>query len=101
VKIISEIRDFYPPVINDDKLYEKVFNSLDNDLVEIIQQMMLAEDFSYYQKEIPGLFVMLGCKNENLGFVNSLHSCYFNFDEKVLLSGLNYFKKICEIFANQ
>jgi N-acetyldiaminopimelate deacetylase len=49
---------------------------------------MISEDFSYYQKEVPGLFVFLGVRNETKGFINGLHNSRFNFDEKNLLTGV-------------
>jgi len=49
---------------------------------------MLSEDFAFYQKEIPGLFIGIGTGNSQKGFDKSLHTSHFNFDEEVLISGL-------------
>ena len=46
---------------------------------------MISEDFSYYQKEVPGLFFMQGARNEEKGFVNGLHSLKFDFNEDTIL----------------
>ena len=49
---------------------------------------MLSEDFAFFQKEIPGLFIGLGTRNTEKGFVHDLHKTEFNFDESVLLTGV-------------
>jgi metal-dependent amidase/aminoacylase/carboxypeptidase family protein len=64
--------------------------------LDIIDPVMLAEDFSYYQREVPGVFFMLGTRNEKRGYVHPLHSCYFNFNEGVLTVGIEIFVRILE-----
>ncbi|MGE5633499.1 MAG: M20 metallopeptidase family protein [Caulobacteraceae bacterium] len=86
-----EIRDMYPAVNNDEGLFKKLTQAVDeNDLI-LLSPQTISEDYSYYQKKIPGLFVMLGSRNENLGFVYPLHSNKFNFNEEILLSGIQLF----------
>lgn len=84
----------YPPVINPKQIYELVNNLFDSSEKEVIQPMMFAEDFSFYQKEVPAFFTMLGTRNEDKMFIHPLHSCYFNFDESVLEVGLNYYIRL-------
>ena len=99
VTIDMEIRDFYPPVINDIYLYEIVYSSIasiDSNKIRHVDPLMLAEDFSFYQQEIPGFFMLLGSKNETKGFTSPLHSGAFDFDEEILISGLEAYLKICE-----
>lgn len=90
-KINLEIRDFYPAVNNDQNLYEEFINIIDSDKIIKLDPLMISEDFSYYQKEVPGLFFMLGSKNEEKGFVNGLHNVKFNFDEKIFLDALEIY----------
>ncbi|AOY76363.1 M20 metallopeptidase family protein [Clostridium formicaceticum] len=92
-KIDIVIRDMYPAVYNDSHLTE-IFIEAQKKCgidVEIIDPIMLAEDFSFYQREIPGLFFFLGTKNKEKGFTYPLHNGKFNFDEKVLGDGLQIF----------
>ncbi|SHK36536.1 hippurate hydrolase [Anaerobranca californiensis DSM 14826] len=96
VQIDMEIRDFYPPVINDNRLFQIVKSSLDPQRVEIVKPLMLAEDFSFYQQQVPGLFMLLGSKNEEKGFIHPLHNGAFNFDEEILLLGVETYIKICQ-----
>jgi len=84
----------YPPVINPKELYQFVDSVLLENEKELIQPMMFAEDFSFYQKEVPAFFAMLGSRNESKNYTYPLHSCYFNFDESVLEVGVNYYIRL-------
>ena len=84
----------YPPVINPKELYQFVDSVLLDNEKEVIQPMMFAEDFSFYQKEVPAFFAMLGSRNELKNYTYPLHSCYFNFDESVLEIGVNYYIRL-------
>ena len=52
---------------------------------------MTTEDFSWYQRFVPGMFFFLG-----LGDTPALHSDNFDFDESVLNIGADFFEKIAE-----
>lgn len=86
-----EIRDMYPAVNNDSELFGKLLDCLDKEDFIMLDPLALAEDFSYYQKKVPGLFMMLGSKNENMGYTYQLHSSSFNFNEEILILGLQLF----------
>lgn len=47
--------------------------------------MMLGEDFSVYQKRIPGVFVFVGAGNEEIGRAYPNHHEKFNIDEKAVI----------------
>jgi amidohydrolase len=51
--------------------------------------VMGAEDFSYFQKEMPGFFYFLGVRNEAKGFVHAVHTPEFDLDERALPLGVN------------
>lgn len=96
VKIDEKIDIVYPPVINDKELYKKFVDTMkDMNYVEH-EALTISEDFAYYQKEVPGVFMLLGTRSEEKGFVHPLHSCHFNFDERVLLKGVEAFARILE-----
>lgn len=92
------IRDMYPAVTNDAELFEQFKAVVGEDDLEIIKPMTISEDFSYYQKKVPGLFFMLGSRNTEMGFVNPLHSNKFNFNEEILLTGIQLFENIRKHF---
>ena len=86
-----EIRDMYPAVNNDRLLYGKLKEILNEDDFVYLNPLMIAEDFSYYQKRIPGLFLLLGSGNPDMGYVYPLHSNKFNFNEEILILGVQVF----------
>jgi amidohydrolase len=72
----------YPAVVNDAALAAEASEAL-ADLAVQTRPVMMAEDFSYYQREVPGLLMFLG-----LGQEEPLHSTHFDFDERILAYGL-------------
>lgn len=89
-----EIRDMYPAVTNDEKLFESFIKAAGEENLHVIKPMTISEDFSYFQKEVPGLFFMLGSRNEKMGYTNPLHSNKFNFNEEILLIGIQMFENL-------
>jgi len=86
-------RDMYPPVINDKNFTRVIFDVLGEAGLEI-NPLMISEDFSYFQRITPGVFMMLGSKNEKEGYVHPLHNCKFDFNPRVLLYGLQTYKNL-------
>lgn len=81
----------YPAVMNPPDLYRRIkaivpFRDLD-------EPSMTSEDFSWYQKQVPGIFFFLG-----LGDTPALHSRNFAFDESVLVKGADFFEQLAERF---
>ncbi|MDO4356282.1 MAG: M20 family metallopeptidase [Clostridia bacterium] len=81
----------YPPVINDPELTERL-KRLAGDRYMSIEPQTIAEDFSEYQKEIPGVFLFMGCGDE--AHHEPLHSDTFDFDERALLHSVALFEQI-------
>ena len=88
-----EIRmnDGYPAVMNPEGLYDRVRGCVD--FRELEAPSMTAEDFSWYQRYVPGMFFFLG-----LGDVPALHADNFDFDETILLKGADFFEELAEKF---
>lgn len=98
VDISYEMIDFYPVVNNDESIVDHVLKHLPKDSYEFVKPMMFAEDFAFYQQKVPGMFTMLGTKNVEKGYTHPLHSCYFNFDEKVLIKGVKLYLEIAKSY---
>lgn len=77
----------YPAVTNDPALVEKAHALAQ--FRELEEPTMVSEDFSWYQKQIPGVFFFLG-----LGDTPALHSENFDFDERILLKGADFFEAL-------
>ena len=58
-------------------------------LARLDKPVLITEDFSWYQRYLPGLFFFLGC-----GPAPALHSPDFQFDEGVLARGADLFTRI-------
>lgn len=84
----------YPVVYNDKKLVDELYDILDNDVIIENELFMTAEDFAEYQKYVPGVLMLLGAGNKEKGFTNPLHSSSFNFDESIMLLGIETVSKI-------
>lgn len=91
VKIDHQMLDYYPAVVNDPKLVDHLKSSLNGNQYQVIEPMTVSEDFAFYQQKVPGVFVMLGSRNESKGYHYPLHSCYFNFDENILDKGVELY----------
>ena len=79
----------YPAIHNPPELYEKVSKIAPFEYLP--EPSMTTEDFSWYQRFLPGMFFFLG-----LGENPALHSDNFDFDESVLTIGADFFEKIAE-----
>ena len=82
----------YPVTANDPKLTEKMLPTLERAAPGMVKQSELitgAEDFTYYQRQAPGLFVFLGITPpDQVGKAPSNHSPLFFVDEKALVTGV-------------
>jgi metal-dependent amidase/aminoacylase/carboxypeptidase family protein len=85
---------YYPPVNNNQELTDNVRNIVPKEMLHPINPMAIAEDFSYFQQRVPGLFIFLGSRNEEKGYTHPLHSNQFQFDEEILLTGIQLNKNL-------
>ncbi len=85
------VENYYPPLINSIHIIQMLKNKFD---IIQAQPKYTAEDFAYYLKKTSGAFAWLGIKDEN--HIAPLHNDKFDFDEKALLIGLNYYIKIAQ-----
>lgn len=97
VEISSDLMELYPVVNNDADIVEFIEKHLD-DNYEYIKPLMASEDFAFYQEKVPGMFTMLGTRNEEKGYVHPLHSCYFNFKDEVLARGVELYITIAKAY---
>ncbi len=79
----------YPAILNPGDLHDSVLSIAP--FAHLEEPSMTTEDFSWYQRTIPGMFFFLG-----LGDCPALHSGNFDFDEAVLEKGADFFERIAE-----
>ena len=83
------MNDGYPAVMNPPELYDRVKKIAEFE--ELDKPSMITEDFSWYQRTLPGLFFFLG-----VGDTPALHADDFDFDEEILVKGADFFESLAE-----
>jgi amidohydrolase len=82
----------YPVTVNDPELVEKTLPTMRRILgpknVTAQKAMMGAEDFSEFQKVIPGFFYFLGVGNPDKGITGALHTAEYEADEDSISVGV-------------
>ncbi|MFI3175260.1 MAG: amidohydrolase [Bacillota bacterium] len=91
-----QFNDMYRVVNNDASLVARL-KEVAGERYEESEAYMLSEDFSFFQETFQGVFFFLGTKNEGKGMIAPLHNSEFNFDESVLLVGVEMFLKMLGI----
>jgi amidohydrolase len=90
-----KIHEGVPTLENDaevaDFLYQVSGDILGKENVQYFPPVMGSEDFSYFTEERPSAIMRLGCSNREKRFTGTLHSPYFDIDEKVLEVGVAIF----------
>lgn len=80
-----------PPTVNDVACTERAKTVINNvfgkDALIDFPPMTGAEDFAFYQRKVPGVFIFLGAGNEDKGASYPQHHEKFNIDEDVLEVG--------------
>ena len=79
----------YPAIDNPAWLHDRVKEIAPFEHLQ--EPSMTTEDFSWYQRYVPGMFFFLG-----LGENPALHSSNFDFDESVLPIGADFFEHLAE-----
>jgi amidohydrolase len=86
------IETMYPATINNPVLTETMVPSLRRSAgaehLKIIPAVMIAEDFSFFQQKVPGLYFFLGVNPGVLPRTPAQHTVDFMLDEKALPIGL-------------
>ena len=79
-RLSLRVHQHYPPVINDEVLSASVPNA-----GRLEEPVLIAEDFSFYQRQVPGVFFFIGSGRDV-----PLHNSAFDFDESLLEAGQNF-----------
>ena len=89
----------YPVLVNDLTFTEAVHLKLQESFPELtiypeIEKTFAAEDFASYLQMMPGIFISLGNRNPEKRIVEINHSCTFDIDEEILITGTEIFYTI-------
>ncbi|HZS44306.1 MAG TPA: amidohydrolase [Blastocatellia bacterium] len=87
-----KIKELAALTYNDPKLVEQTLPTMKrimgNDNVLNPKPQMGAEDFSYYERVVPGFFYFLGVANQKKGITAMIHTPEFDLDEDALVIGV-------------
>jgi amidohydrolase len=87
-----------PVTYNDPRLVEETLPTIRRIVGEANvlapKPLMPAEDFSYYQKVIPGFFFFLGVGNKAKGLMPQWHTADFDVDEESLVVGVKVMSNV-------
>ncbi|MGB3906967.1 MAG: amidohydrolase [Methanomethylovorans sp.] len=94
----------YPVLVNDpvftsaaSKLLKQLFTKVDDNASPIFG----SEDFAYYLRQIPGMFLFLGTYDPKKDIIESNHSSSFDIDESILMQGVQILCSIALDFLNK
>ena len=96
-----DFADGYPAVINDEVPYQvmkEVIEKESIDYIELEEAYLYGEDFSFFSRLSPINYSFLGLRNEEKNYVSGLHTPTFNFDEKILKVGVQYYLGILKYY---
>ncbi len=88
-KFTIAVAEGYPPVINDEELFNSIKAKLSSDITVLPEPSMTGEDFSFYGEKGESFFFFLG-----IGTDMPLHADNFDFDEGALERGVEFYKKL-------
>jgi uncharacterized hydrolase SH1513 len=100
-EIRVEFAEGYPAVINDSNPYEvmrEVVSNKEISYIELEEAYLYGEDFSFFSRLSPINYSFLGLRNEEKDFISGLHTPTFNFDEKILATGVKYYLGLIEYY---
>ena len=96
-KATVDIQVMYPVTYNDPGLTARMAPSLQKvvgpEKIKLTEPVTMAEDFSFFQQKVPGLFFFLGAYPEEMNLTKQPvhHTADFMIDEKALLTGVKAF----------
>ncbi len=94
-----------PPCINDPKISEIAKKSITklygDDVICSLEKTTATEDFSYFNRKIPGIMVFLGGSNIEKNCVYPQHHEKFDIDEDVLPIGSSLYAQFALDFLNR
>lgn len=94
VDYLVTVRAVYPPLVNDTDAVGYVKRCVPGIMPAV--PSFTAEDFAEYLLRVKGCFAWLGTYSGN-GEPKKLHNGGFDFDERALLYGLQYYKEILRV----
>lgn len=71
------------------------------DALKPFPKMMISEDFAYFMEKVPGVFGLVGSRNESLGLTAANHNDHYTADESVLKRGAAMYAQFAHDFLEK
>ena len=84
----AELIEGYPPVINHPDTTARLLHVAGPAALPLEAPIMAGEDFSFYQRKIPGTFFFLGSGSDEADSRHTWHHPRYNVDERCLKTGM-------------
>ncbi len=87
----------YPVLVNDPRFtaaVSRLLRQLSMDMEDGASPIFGSEDFAYYLRQVPGMFLFLGTRNPEKDMTEGNHSSSFDIDEDVLIQGVQILSSI-------
>lgn len=94
----------YPVLVNHPNFTSaagKLLKQLPMNLEDNASPIFGSEDFAYYLRQVPGMFLFLGTRNPEKDMKEGNHSSSFDIDEDVLIQGVQILSSIVLDFLNR
>lgn len=98
ITCIFKTQDSFPDTVNDDKIYNKIKAYLDKRDYPyecLDEPMRWSEDFGWYQKQIPGVFIGIGAGKQ----APSLHTDNYEFNDQIIEPAVTHLREIISSLA--
>lgn len=85
-----DMEDAYPVTVNNPAVEARVFkllSTIPGTKTMEVPPLLVAEDFSYFLRKVPGTYYFLGTRNQSKGCLSPNHSSRFKVDEDVMKYG--------------
>lgn len=96
-----DIQHGYPVLVNDPVFSSRALDILGKEFPAVdddIEPFFGAEDFAYYLRHVPGVFIGLGTRNDDMGIIEGNHSSRFDIDESILAAGARMLAVVAQDF---
>lgn len=98
-----ELKKGYPAVVNDEHEAQRVLEVaraiVGEENTEVTVPIMIAEDFAFYLKEVPGCFMFVGAGSEESGATYAHHHPRFDLDERSMKLAIRMLIETAEHYA--
>ena len=84
----AELMEGYPPVVNHPDTTARLLRTAGPAALTLENPVMAGEDFSFYQRKIPGTFFFLGSGSDQADSRHTWHHPRYNVDERCLKTGM-------------